>query len=118
MDQQEQVVHRRRRRSRAEAGQVLAEYEASGLSRLEFCRSRGLALATLARYQKWQREAGGEAVPGNRWVSVELAGAAPGPTGWASSGLLIALPGGRRIEVGRGFDAHTLAELLGVLDRI
>jgi hypothetical protein len=28
------------------------------------------------------------------------------------------LPGGRRIEIGRGFDAHTLAQLLGVLERL
>jgi len=30
----------------------------------------------------------------------------------ASSGLAVVLPSGRRIEVGRGFDAHTLAQLL------
>jgi hypothetical protein len=27
------------------------------------------------------------------------------------------LPGGRRIEVGRGFDSRTLVQLLGVLER-
>ncbi|MDP2852533.1 MAG: hypothetical protein Q8O23_03905 [Gallionella sp.] len=118
VDEQEQVVHRRRRRSRAEAGQLVAEFEASGLSRLEFCSSRRLGLATLARYQKWHREAGGETSPGNHWVSVEVAGAGPGPASWAGSGLAISLPAGRRIDVGRGFDAQTLAELLGVLERI
>ncbi|MDP2379401.1 MAG: hypothetical protein Q8M35_02730 [Pseudohongiella sp.] len=117
MDEKEQVVHRRRRRSRAEAAQLLAEYEASGLTGQEFCGSLGLSLATLTRYQKWRREAGGETLPVNRWVSVELADAGPGPAGWTGSGLAITLPAGRRIEVGRGFDAHTLAELLGVLDR-
>ena len=35
-----------------------------------------------------------------------------------SSGLAVALPSGRRIEIGRGFDAHTLALLLGVLERL
>ncbi len=117
MDEQEQVVHRRRRRSRAEAGQLLAEYESSGLSRVEFCSSHGLSLATLTRYQKWRREAGAEALPGNRWVSVELADTGPGPAGWTGSGLAVTLAAGRRIEVGRGFDAQTLAELLGVLER-
>ena len=118
MDEQEQVIHRRRRRSRAEAGQLVAEYAASVLIRLEFCNSHGLSLATLTRYQRWRREADGETPPGSRWVSVEVAGAGPGSAGWAGSGLAIALPAGRRIEVGRGFDAQTLVELLGVLDRI
>jgi hypothetical protein len=36
----------------------------------------------------------------------------------ASSGLAVALPSGRRIEVGRGFDAPTLAQLLDVLERL
>ena len=117
MDEQEQVGPVRRRRSRAEAGQLVAEYEASGLSGVEFCRSRGLSLATLARYRKWQRGAGVETSPSNRWVSVELSGAGPGAAGWAGSGLAIALPAGRRIEVGRRFDAPTLVELLSVLDR-
>jgi hypothetical protein len=34
-----------------------------------------------------------------------------------SSGLAVALPGGRRIEVGCGFDAQTLVQLLSVLER-
>ena len=117
VDEQEQVVPGRRRRSRAEAGQLVAEYEGSGLSRVEFCRRRGLSLATLARYRKWQRGAGVETSPSNRWVSVDLSGAGPGAAGWAGSGLVIALPAGRRIEVGRRFDAPTLVELLSVLDR-
>ena len=113
MDDQVQVVEVRCRRTRAEAEQVAGEYEASGLSRVEFCRKHGLSLATLARYRK--RQAQGEAVVGRRWLAVELAGDNATPPG--SSGLAVALPGGRRIEVGRGFDAHTLAQLLGVLER-
>jgi hypothetical protein len=96
---------------------LAAEYEASGLSRAEFCGTHRLSLSTLTRYQKWQREAGGETRPGSRWVSVELAGAGPGPAGWTGSGLAVTLAAGRRIDVGRGFDAQTLVELLGVLER-
>ena len=117
MDEQDQVVPRRRRRGRAEAGQLVAEYEASGLSRAEFCGCRGLSLATLTRYQKWRRADGTETPPGNRWVCVELADAGPGSAIGTGSGLAVTLATGRRIEVGRGFDAQTLAELLGVLDR-
>ena len=116
MDEQSQVVAVQRRRSRAEAGQLVAEYEASGLSRVEFCRKQGLSLATLARYRK--RHVPGEVVAGNRWVAVEVAAGRPSLGGGANSGLAVALPGGRRIEVGRGFDAHTLAQLMGVLERL
>ena len=115
MDEQAQVVEVRRRRSRAEAEQLVAEYEASGLRQVEFCRKQGLSLATLARYRKWRAQ--GEVVPGNRWLAVEVSAARPALEGGAGSGLAVALPGGRRIEVGRGFDAPTLVQLLGVLKR-
>ena len=113
MDEQAQVVEVRRRRSRAEAGQLVAEYEASGLSQVEFCQKQGLSLATLARYRK--RQAQGGAAPGNRWVTVEVSGASA--TLERSSGLAVVLPDGRRIEIGRGFDSRTLVQLLGVLER-
>jgi hypothetical protein len=113
MDDQAQVVEVRRRRTRAEAEQMAGEYEASGLSRVEFCRKHGLSLATLARYRK--RQAQGEAAAERRWLAVEVAGAKAPRLG--SSELVVALPGGRRIEVGCGFDADTLAQLLSVLER-
>jgi hypothetical protein len=73
-------------------------------------------LATLARYRK--RQAQGNPAAGNRWLEVKEAAARPALEGRASSGLAVALPGGRRIEVGRGFDTHTLAQLLDVLERL
>ncbi len=114
MDEQAQVVEVRRRRSRAEAEQVAGEYEASGLSRVEFCRKHGLSLATLARYRK---RAPSKAEPGNRWVAVEVAGASSTLESRRNSGLAVALSGGRRIEVRCGFDSHTLVQLLSVLER-
>ena len=47
---EEHVCGIRRRRSRQEVEQLVAEYESSGLSRNEFCRERGLSLSTLSRY--------------------------------------------------------------------
>jgi hypothetical protein len=47
VEEQAQGVEVRRRRSRAEAEQLVAEYEASGLSQVEFCRKQGLSLTTL-----------------------------------------------------------------------
>ena len=91
---------------------MVAEYGASGLSQVEFCRKQGLSLATLTRYRK--RRVEGSPAPGGRWLAVEVSGAGSA----RESGLAVALPGGRRIEVGCGFDAHTLAQLLGVLERV
>jgi len=116
MDEQTQVVEVRRRRSRAEAGRLVAEYEASGLNRVEFCQEHGLSLATLVRYRKRQTQ--GSPAAGDRWVEVKESAGHPALGIPASSGLAVALPSGRRIEIGRGFDAHTLAQLLGVLERL
>jgi hypothetical protein len=115
VDDPTQVVEVRRRRTRAEAEQVAGEYEASGLSRVEFCRKYGLSLATLARYRKWQAQ--GKAVAGNRWLAVEVAGANSTLESRGHSGVAVTLPGGRRIEIRCGFDTHTLVQLLGVLER-
>ena len=115
MDEQTPVVEVRRRRSRAEAGQLVAEYEASGLSRVEFCQKQGLSLATLARYRKRQTQDSPAA--GERWVEVKESAGRPVQEDGASSGLAVALPSGRRIEIGRGFDSRTLVQLLGVLER-
>jgi transposase-like protein len=116
VDEQAQVVEVRRRRSRAETERLVAEYEASGLSRVEFCRKQGLSLATLARYR--ERQAQGSPAAGNRWVEVKESAGRPVLEGPASSGLAVALRSGRRIEVGCGFDAPTLAQLLDVLERL
>ena len=93
---------------------MLKAYEASGLSKVEFCRQQGLSLATLARYRKRQRQAQEEAAGQNRWLRVEVSGAAM--ASGTPSGLSIALGEGRRIEVGCGFDGPTLVELLSVLE--
>jgi hypothetical protein len=116
VDQQEQRVASAKRRSRAEAAQLAAESEASGLSRIEFCRKQGLGLATLNRYLKWRREARAETT-GVNLIAVELRGARAAATKRLESGLAVALAGGRRIEIARGFDAPTLVQLLGLLER-
>ena len=66
----------RRHRSRQEADQLAAEYEVSGLSRVEFCRRKQVAMKTLARYvarYRKQRQSAGERAKA-RWVAVELGG--------------------------------------------
>jgi transcriptional regulator with XRE-family HTH domain len=106
----------RRRRSRAEAEQLLAECEASGLSREEFCRQKGLSLATLARYRK--RRSDGNAAPDSRWLAVEVTGGSALAESDARSGLAVTVGSGHRIEITRGFDVPTWVQLLSVLERI
>lgn len=113
MDQQEQVATGHRRRSEVEIAELVAAYETSGLSRLEFCQKHGLSPATLSRYRKRQQGVPAEAPGTRRWVRVEVAGVRP----TTASGLAVVVSQGRRIEVGRGFDAETLTQLVGLLER-
>jgi hypothetical protein len=111
---EEQVCKGPRRRSRQEVEQLVTEYETSGLSRDEFCRERGLGLSTLDRYRtqrKRQAPAGSKAL-----LAVEVSGRAAAPTAATGSALAVVLRGGRRIEVGRGFDTSALAQLVRVLE--
>ena len=113
---EEQVCAVRRRRSRQEVEQVVAEYESSGLSRIEFCRERGVALSTLGRYRR-RRER--QAPTGsNALLAVEVSGGAPAPVAAMGSALAVVLRGGRRIEVGRGFDTGALEQLVRVLEGV
>jgi hypothetical protein len=114
----EQRVEARRRRTRAEVEQLVAEFESSGMRRSEFCRSRGLSWGTLNRHLKRQRKKRPAVKPvGRRLLTVELAG--PNRTGQRESGgLAVVLATGRRIEVGSGFDTHTLERLVSALERV
>jgi hypothetical protein len=91
---------------------LAAEFEASGLSREEFCRQREIAMKTLARYVvRFQKQNAAGSQP-QRWVAVEVAGARDG-----GGELSVLLSGGRRIEVKPGFDAGTLRQLVAVLEQ-
>lgn len=107
-----------RRRSRAEAEALVAEFQASGLKREAFCRQRGLSVGTLDKYRR--RAQSGRRSNGGPMVPVEVVwSTAQNPTiDTGRDGVLVVeLRSGRRIEVGRGFDAATLERLLTILDR-
>jgi hypothetical protein len=95
--------------------QLVAEYEASGMGRTVFCQQRGISLSMLNRYRRRQERIAGETAAGKRWLAVELGGSAAAEAGTRASGLTVVLPGGRWIEVGRGFDADILKRLLAVV---
>jgi hypothetical protein len=103
----------RRHRSRTEADQIAAEYEASELSQAEFCEQRDVPLKTLARYLARYRKQSAqsrEQSTTQRFVAVEVTGPS------SISELTVLLSGGLRIEVKRGFDTLTLRQLVGALE--
>lgn len=95
-------------------------YGTSGMGRSEFCRSHGMALSTLNRHLKKQhRQNHAGSVERSRLVAVEVAAAvATVSAGEYPGALTVLLSNGRRVEVGRGFDAATLAQLVTVLERL
>ena len=111
------------RRGRAEIERLAGLYRTSGMKRSEFCRSHGLGLSTLTRYLKRQKDgeisAGSNEVEQSRLVAVELAGPLATVSVDESPGALtVLLSNRRRVEVGRGFDAATLAQLVTALERL
>src|ERR1035441_4880626 len=111
---EEQAFVGQRRRGRKGFEQLVADFESSGLSRIEFCRQRGLALSTLGRYRKRQER---QAPTGSSaLLAVEVSGRAAGPFAATGSALVVLLRGGHRIEVGRGFDTGALEQLVRVLE--
>jgi hypothetical protein len=73
--QKQSTSTHRRHRSRAEADQLAAEYEANGLTREGFCEQRDVPLKTLCRYvRRYRRETAGT-IQSARLVQVEVTGA-------------------------------------------
>ena len=92
---------------------MAADYEASGLTREEFCRQRDVPLKTLCRYVTRYRKQKADGDQSQRFVEAEV-------TASLGSGveLAVLLSSGRRIEVKRGFDAGTLRQLMTVLEQV
>ena len=95
---------------------LVAEYEASGLSRQAFCNKHGLSLSTLNRHRKRQQMVS-EPAPTSGWVAVELSDAGRAPANQPDSELSVLLSSGRRIEVRGGFDPKVLQQLVRVLEQ-
>jgi len=101
------------RLSKAEAAKVVAEYEASGLSREAFCAQRSIGITTLGRYFRWRREAQGTGKA--KFVAVQVT-RKQRPAIAGEGKLTVALANGRRIEVGSGFDGAMLEQLVRLLE--
>jgi hypothetical protein len=117
--QREEGIAVRRRRTGAEVGELVAEYGKSSMRRSEFCRSRGLSWSTLGRHlrkRRWKRKRKSSSAAGPL-VAVEWANRKSPTEHEPSCGLAVVLAGGRRIEVRRDFDTHTLERLVSVLEQ-
>ena len=117
MSEEQAVVRIRRPRRGAETvRQLVREFHSSKLSPAEFCRRHALPLSTFQYYLKKDRDDGdvtGKVCAG--LVAVEVTRPVLLK---AETALAVVLPKGRKIEVGIGFDASTLAQIVAVLERI
>ena len=108
-----------RRRSWAEAAQLVGEFERSGVRRKEFCAARGLSVHTL---DAWRRRASQPGVA-EKIVPVELVESCDAGRKRMSAGsaeqsgqLRVVLSSGLRIEVEPGFDEAELRRLIAALE--
>ena len=108
----------RKRRSRQEIKRLVTEFETSGLRRSEFCRKHNLALGTLQRGLRRHRMKVDGQSEGKRLVEVKTTGIQLNGSGPGTSSLEVVLAEGRRIQVGRDFDAETLARLIRTIEEI
>ena len=109
-----------KRRTRAEVQQLVAAFVSSGMRRSEFCLSRGLSFSTLDRHLKkrrWKRRRRSVS-SARRLVPVELDVRKSPTRQEPSCGLVVVLPGGRRIEVHPEFDTNTFERLVSALERV
>jgi hypothetical protein len=96
---------------------LVSAFPASGLRARAFCQQHGLALSTLRRNLKRQRQAQGPPERGVRLVAVKLKGKPePAAPPGAQAALEVVLAGGRRIGVAPGFDERTLGRLVRALE--
>jgi len=111
-----QEVEARKRRSSEEVKRLVVEFEASGLRREEFCRTRGMALSTLRRHLKKHGASQAAVKRGGRLVAVELSGEDPKSNPQTACALEVVLCSGRRIGVRPEFDSVTLGRVVKVLE--
>jgi transcriptional regulator with XRE-family HTH domain len=100
--------------------QLVKRYRASGLTRKEFAERSGISVSTLAYYVRRERKAASPSrYQPNRIVPVDLIPPKENPleheSASLSGGIAIRLANGLAVEVGRGFDAGLLRDVLAVL---
>jgi hypothetical protein len=94
-----------RRRSWEEIQEVVAQFRASGLSQMEYCRQSGMVLSSLGRYLRRVKS------PEQQLVRVKIESSREPDTGF-----VLMLSNGRRIASGWGFGDAELARLIRVAE--
>jgi hypothetical protein len=115
MTEKPETLETRRRRTRAEVEQLVAEFHRSGATQKQFCLNHRLALSTLQRYLHSGPKKG-KAPAQSRLVAVEVAPSSRLREPEIGGGLALVWADGRKLEVQRGFDEATLERLLHVLE--
>ncbi len=116
MNEEQEVMRRRRRRTPVEIQRIVSEFKSGELTQEEFCRRQGLTLSTLGRYLSRVRASSDASKRG--LVAVELAVKKGGAKACGGCGLSVSVGSGRRIVVEAGFDAASLQRLVQVLERM
>jgi hypothetical protein len=96
-----------RRRTTEEIEQLVKDFQASGMTQIDYARRSGVALSTFHRYVRRHRG------KGQRLVRVRVA-AIPG----ADRGFVLVLGNGRRIESSWRFGDTDLARLIRVAEAV
>ena len=116
MTEKQEALEPKRRRTRAEVEQLLAEFHRSGTTQKQFCLSHRLALSTLQRYLHHEPKKR-KAPTQSKLMAVEVAHRSRMQQAEVGGGLALVWTNGCKLEVHRGFDEATLARLLDVLER-
>ncbi len=114
LDRRVQV--RRVRRTRDEIAQLLADYHSSGLTQLDFVRSRGISQSSLSYWLRTSRQRQTERIEeAPRLVPVKIAAVPAELSAPTCPGFELDLPGGLRLWIPAAFDEDALGRLLPIL---
>ena len=90
---------------------MVRDFESSGLTRRQFCAGNQVETNTFHRYMQRYAGAIGNNRAEQRLIPVEVIDSVA-----MRAEVVVVLAGGRRVEVGRGFDARTLQQVVSALE--
>jgi hypothetical protein len=101
----------RRYRTRSEVEQLVRSFETSGLTKTQFCARNQVATNTFNRYIQRYSGQPNKVERKQQLVAVEIVA-----DNQRRTEVAVVLRGGLRVEVGRGFDARTLQQVVAALE--
>ena len=115
---QEKQKRRRIVRAPEEILQILADYKQSGMTQVEFARSRDIHASVLGRWIRHNRTPSDRRAKAERrhLIAVRIKGRDSIEGKSAPAGLELSLRSGIAVRVPQGFDPETLSSLLDLLE--